>query len=87
MGGSLKLCLGMAYCRLCRAQLLITIGIIWSGTTMWMFCSHRRKVTSTPDARKTYLTRISHNVIEKGSLFWYNLLKTRKLAKRQGAVL
>jgi len=32
------------------------------------------------------LARISHNPIEKSSLFWYNILKTRKLTRRQGAV-
>jgi len=35
--------------------------------------------------RSKDLARISHNAIEKSSLFWYNLLKTRKLTKRQGA--
>jgi len=32
------------------------------------------------------LACISHNPVEKSSLFWYNVLKTRKLTRRQGAV-
>ena len=34
---------------------------------MWMFCCHRRTVSSTPDARKTYLSVSNCTIVDRFS--------------------